>query len=79
MCLWTDCATYLEDVVDAVEARGGHWAFYSFREDVWDGMDYELPPSVTTGQFYWLSETGKGDTLPRDGALMKLLRERMKD
>ena len=26
-----------------------------------------------------LTETGKADTLPRDGALMKLLRERMKD
>ena len=79
MRLWADCATYLGDVVDAVEARGGHWAFYSFREDVWDGMDYELPPSVKPGQFYWLSENGKADQLPRDGALMKLLRERMKD
>ena len=79
MRLWADCATYLGDVMDAVEARGGHWAFYSFREDVWDGMDYELPPSVKPGQFYWLSENGKADQLPRDGALMKLLRERMKD
>ena len=42
-------------------------------------MDYELPPSVKPGQFYWLSENGKADQLPRDGALMKLLRERMKD
>ena len=79
MRLWADCATYLDDVITAVDARGGHWAFYSFREDVWDGMDYELPPSLKTGQFYWLTETGKADTLPRDGALMKLLRERMKD
>ena len=79
MRLWADCATYLGDVMDALDARGGHWAFYSFREDEWGGMDYELPPSVTPGQFYWLTETGKGDTLPRDSALMKLLRERMKD
>ena len=77
MRLWPDCATYLTDVIDAVEARGGHWAFYSFREDEWEGMDYELPNSVTPGRFYYLSEEGKADKLPRDGALMGVLRGRM--
>ncbi|WP_426033437.1 glycoside hydrolase family 5 protein [Cypionkella sp. TWP1-2-1b2] len=77
MRLWPDCAAYLTDVMDAVEARGGHWAFYSFREDEWEGMDYELPKSVTPGQFYYLSEEGKADKLPRDGELMGLLRQRM--
>jgi len=76
---WADCATYLDDVVDAGEARGGHWAFYSFREDVWDGMDYELPASLPPGRFYWLTEAGRADELPRDGALMKQLRARMQD
>jgi len=38
-------AAWLEDAVALVEARGWHWAFYSFREDEWDGMDYELGPS----------------------------------
>ena len=61
-----------------MEARGGHWAFYSFREDAWDGMDYELPPSVTSGRFYWLRENGKAGELPRDGALMGFLHERMR-
>lgn len=79
MRLWADCGTYLTDVIDGIEARGGHWAFYSFREDVWDGMDYELSPSVTPGQFYWFGEQGKADTLPRDGKLMDLLRQRMTD
>ncbi len=74
---WVDCGTYLTDVMDAVEARGGHWAFYAFREDEWEGMDYELPASLPPGRFYWLTEEGKADTLPRDGALMDLLRERM--
>lgn len=77
MRLWADCGTYLIDVMDAVEARGGHWAFYSFREDEWDGMDYELPPKVKPGQFYWLSGQGKADTLPRNGKLMDLLKTRM--
>lgn len=74
---WADCGTYLGDVIDAVDAQGGHWAFYSFREDEWEGMDYELPASVTPGRFYWLSEEGKADTLPRDGELMQLLKDRM--
>lgn len=74
---WADCETYLGDVLDAVEARGGHWAFYAFREDGWDGMDYELPPSLAPGRFYWLTEQGQSDRLPRDGALMDLLKARM--
>lgn len=76
---WRDCAVYLTDVIDAIEARGGHWAFYAFREDVWDGMDYELPAELTPGQFHWLSEQGKAGALPRDGALMELLRARLRD
>lgn len=77
MRLWADCDTYLTDVMDAVEDRGGHWAFYSFREDEWEGMDYELPAKVKPGQFYWLSKQGKADQLPRDGKLMDLLKARM--
>lgn len=77
MRLWADCGTYLTDVMDAVEDKGGHWAFYSFREDEWEGMDYELPAKVKPGQFYWLSEEGKADKLPRDGKLMDLLKARM--
>lgn len=74
---WPDCGAYLTDVMDAVEAHGGHWAFYSFREDEWEGMDYELPASLPAGRFYWLTEEGRADRLPRDGELMDLLRDRM--
>jgi len=45
--------------MDAVEERGGHWAFYSFREDEWDGMDYELPESLKPGRFYRMSEQAR--------------------
>ena len=78
MRLWADCGTYLTDVMDAVDEKGGHWAFYSFREDEWEGMDYELSAKVKPGQFYWLKDEGKADTLPRDGKLMDLLKARMK-
>ena len=74
---WTDCGAYLTDVINSVDARGGHWAFYSFREDVWEGMDYELPATVKPGQYYWLAEQHKLDKLPRNGPLMQILREKM--
>lgn len=77
MRLWADCGTYLTDVMDAVEEKGGHWAFYSFREDEWEGMDYELSAKVKPGQFYWLKDQGKAAKLPRDGKLMDLLKARM--
>ncbi len=35
---------YLEDIVTTLNDRGWHWAFYSFREDAWDRMDYEVGP-----------------------------------
>ena len=79
MRLWRDCRAYLEDVIDAVDARGGHWAFYSFREDVWDGMDYELPASLTLGRFYWLAEQHRTEGLSRNGGLMRLLQQRMRN
>lgn len=35
-------AQYLSDLVEVLNENGWHWAFYSYREDVWAGMDYEL-------------------------------------
>lgn len=35
-------AQYLNDALRLFDERGWHWAFYSYREDDWDGMDYEL-------------------------------------
>lgn len=76
---WVDCAAYLEDVLSTLDGYGGHWAFYSFREDVWDAMDYELAPDVTSGQFYYLQEQGKGDKLKRDPhPLMDVIKRHMK-
>ena len=46
------CAAYLHDVITAAEAARIHWAFYSFREDVWDSMDYELVDGPTPAGFY---------------------------
>jgi len=62
---WVDCGVYLNDVLDILNEHRAHWAFYSFREDVWDGMDYELAPSVTTEHFYDLMKQGDGAKLER--------------
>lgn len=75
---WTDCAAYLADVTEILDRRDIHWAFYSFREDVWDAMDYEIPPSFRSGQFYFLSEQGKSSRIPRDGPLMSIIKARMR-
>lgn len=40
---------YLGDLIDFFNEQQWHWAFYSFREDNWTSMDYELG----TGRFFW--------------------------
>ncbi|WVT76667.1 cellulase family glycosylhydrolase (plasmid) [Sinorhizobium chiapasense] len=62
---WSGCKTYLEDVLTALDKDDLHWAFYSFREDAWDGMDYELG-SKAVGWKYWQQMEASGrDTTPR--------------
>ena len=56
---------YLGDVIQALNENSLHWAFYSFREDGWDGMDYELG-SGGLGEAYWKAkEAGLNPPLPR--------------
>ncbi|MFG6413224.1 glycoside hydrolase family 5 protein [Roseateles sp. DC23W] len=76
--VWVDCAAYLADVLDTLNGQGAHWAFYSFREDVWEGMDYEIPPAFPAGRVYHLREQGKGDAVPLDGPLMRVIQRRMR-
>jgi len=33
---------YLSDLIEIFNENGWHWAFYSYREDVWEDKDYEL-------------------------------------
>jgi endoglucanase len=76
--VWVDCGVYLADVMDTLNGHGAHWAFYSFREDVWEGMDYEIPPAFPAGQVYHLREQGRDAAVPLDGPLMRLIRSRMR-
>lgn len=58
-------AHYLQDLIEIFDGRGWHWAFYAFREDKWDGMDYELG-TKPLGEAYWKAqERGERPQLKR--------------
>lgn len=77
--LWKNCGTYLNDVLGVINSYDAHWAFYSFREDGWDSMDYELSPDVRPGEFYYKMEQGKGDQLKRTPhPLLDIIKAHMK-
>lgn len=59
------CRQYLEDVLGVLERNRLHWAFYSFREDNWDGMDYELGSAKVPWRYWQAIEQGAADPLPR--------------
>jgi HEAT repeat protein len=58
-------AAYLADVLDVLNERDLHWAFYSFREDEWDGMDYELGAAGLGAAYWQAKEAGENPPLDR--------------
>ena len=59
------CTQYLNDVLMVLDKQKAHWAFYSFREDNWDGMDYELGTKKVPWSYWQAIDNGVRDTLPR--------------
>lgn len=59
------CTQYLEDVLTPLSAAKLHWAFYSFREDSRDGMDYELGRAKVNWKYWEAIDAGKPDPLKR--------------
>ena len=59
------CRQYLEDVLSVLDQHRLHWAFYSFREDSWDGMDYELGSAKVPWRYWQAIEQDAPDPLPR--------------
>jgi len=66
---------YLEDMINFFNYHNFHWAFYSFREDAWDGYDYELG-TENLGWKYWQAiENGETPPLPRrDNPLFNVIK-----
>lgn len=67
---------YLHDLIEVFNKNGWHWTFYSFREDTWDGMDYELG-NKPLGKKYWDSvKQGKHPNLVRiDNPIWRTLKQ----
>ena len=65
---------YLEDILTTLNGRGWHWAFYSFREDAWDRMDYEVGTGGLGAAYWEAVERGETPDRPwRDNPLWRVL------
>ncbi|WP_020406291.1 glycoside hydrolase family 5 protein [Hahella ganghwensis] len=73
------CDQYLKDVLSAAESLNLHWAFYAFREDSWDKMDYELGATDKVHWKYWdAMEKGEPDPVERKSSpLFEIIREKL--
>ncbi len=72
------CRQYLEDVLGRFDRAKLHWAFYSFREDSWDGMDYELGSAKVPWAYWQAIEQQLPDPLKRQAtAEFEPIRERL--
>lgn len=72
-------ANYLADLIDIFNQHQWHWAFFTFRQDLWDGMDYELgtePP----GEAYWQAiDRGETPQLKRvDNVIWNVIKQQLK-
>lgn len=72
------CRQYLEDVLTVLDQNKLHWAFYSFREDNWDGMDYELGSAKVPWRYWQAIDKGEPDPLVRQAtAEFEPIRQRL--
>ncbi len=60
-----NCRQYLEDVLTELDKYQAHWAFYSFREDSSDAMDYELGKGKVPWAYWQAIEQNTPDTVKR--------------
>ena len=69
---------YLEDILSLLENRRYHWAFYSYREDSWDGFDYELGTQGLSWDYWKAIDRGEKPKLPRkDNAMFNIIKKRL--
>ena len=59
------CKQWLSDVLTVLDKHNAHWAFYSFREDAWDAMDYELGKKPVPWSYWKAIDDNTPDTLER--------------
>ena len=73
------CQAYLSDVIEILNAKQFHWAFYSFREDKWGGYNYELGTKGLGWQYWKDEKAGKNPSYPyaknTNNALWKVIQK----
>ena len=70
---------YLADIMTTLNERGWHWAFYAFREDAWDRMDYELGAGGLGAAYWEAIERGEHPDRPwKDNPLWHVLQAGLK-
>lgn len=72
---------YLADLIRIFNEYQWHWGFYSFREDTWPGMDYEMGTRSLPAAYWEAEARGEQPTrVPyyRDNALIKVIKEGLK-
>jgi len=75
----TGAAAYLIDVISFFNKNKFHWAFYSFREDEWDGYDYELGTENLDWKYWQAKDRGENPSLPRrDNPLFDIVKREFK-
>jgi hypothetical protein len=71
-------AAYLEDMLSFIDAKPYHWAFYAFREDGYDGYDYELGTVALPWAYWQALEQGESPVLPRkDNPVFDTIKKRL--
>lgn len=74
------CERYLDDVLSVLQRSGVHWAFYAFREDNWDAMDYELGKGKVHWSYWDAQEKGLPDPVKRRATPeFEVIRRRLQD
>lgn len=70
------CGEYLTDVIAVLNEHNVHWAFYSFREDEWDGYDYEVGTGGLGAAYWAAKDAGENPKVPRkDNPLFDVIKE----
>jgi len=73
-------ADYLGDLIRLFDQHNWHWAFYAFREDTWDGMDYELGTKPPGWKYWQAIDRGEKPSLPRvDNPIWRVIRQHLKN
>jgi endoglucanase len=76
----TGATQYLDDALSVFNDRGWHWAFYSYREDNWDGMDYELGTAKASAAYWQAIEAGRmpGPDVYRGSSIFDVIQKHLR-